>query len=126
MIAYYITTIIGNGTNDNPYRSKVSDYGINYSSVIDLNKKNWCLVVVNTEDHSQLIADNQIREISSDLLETTWGELNTAKKNKITQALTYSGISFTPTNDTTILQILNALLHSIDSFGNLSKIYTSV
>lgn len=62
MNRYYLSPIIGSGTEADPYRPKIADYGVDWAGVIKSDASGhpaqpWCLVLVNTADHSKLLAD---------------------------------------------------------------------
>lgn len=63
MNRYYLSPIIGSGTEADPYRPQVADYvkdwwGTFQSDANGHPAQPWCLVLVNAEDHSKLLADD--------------------------------------------------------------------
>ena len=65
MSRYYLSPIIGTGTESDPYRPKIADYGVSWAGVIPSDAaghpvKTWCLVLVEAADHAKLLADLDI------------------------------------------------------------------
>ena len=65
MSRYYLSPIIGTGTEADPYRPKIADYGVSWAGVIQSNTaghpaKAWCLVLVEATDHAKLLADTDL------------------------------------------------------------------
>lgn len=56
MKRYYLSKVIGDGTEMNPLRAAVADYGVNHVAEIQ-DGKDWCLVTVESKNHSALLED---------------------------------------------------------------------
>lgn len=65
MKRYYLCDLIGDGSDDNPFRPAVADLGVSWAGSIvtddNPNSPTWgrpvygdCLVIVNTDDHAKL------------------------------------------------------------------------
>jgi hypothetical protein len=54
MKKYYVSTVIGDGTEFNPYRPQLSDSGVNHVAVINQAVKPWALCLVSAQDHDVL------------------------------------------------------------------------
>lgn len=63
MKRYYLSPIIGSGSEADPYRPKVADFGVSWAGVIPSDPvtgqplRPWCLVQVEAPDHAALLAD---------------------------------------------------------------------
>lgn len=121
MKAYYICPIIGTGTDLDPYRSKVSNYNVNMA-VIASGYKNWCVTLVNANDHSAILADSQIFFVSDDITLTTFGSLSQQYKKRITDALSYVGITYTPKAEDTLEYLLNLFINELNPNGSVSQV----
>ena len=65
MNRYYLSPIIGTGTEADPYRPKIADYGGAWAGVIPSDAaghpvKPWCLVLVEAAGHARLLADTDL------------------------------------------------------------------
>lgn len=121
MKAYYVCPIIGTGTDLDPYRSKVSNYNVN-TSIVASSFKNWCVTLVNANDHSAILADSQIYLISEDITTTTFGSLAQQYKKRVTDALSYVGIVYTPKNEDTLEYLLNLFINELCPNGSVSQV----
>lgn len=108
--------MVGNGTEESPYRPKVADYPkINWSAVVSHNpdgtlKFPWAFVIVKAIDHTALLADNQIKALPDISLDLTVGDLPAGVRNALNTALTNFGIDTSPVKlSTTIRQVLRYL-----------------
>lgn len=98
MKRYYLSDIIGDGTEENPFRPAVADLGVAWSGSIptdpDTGKplKTWALVIVSAANHAALRADNRIAALPDFPLDGKVSAINTTTKNGMLNALTKRGI----------------------------------
>lgn len=66
---YYSSSIIGNGTEDDPYRPKVANYKCSYSTVYEMPDAKSSIVVVNAtpEVFAQIGTDPEITLLADNL-----------------------------------------------------------
>lgn len=127
MKRYYVCRVVGDGTENNPYRPKVANYPVNWVGILGSNpdgtpKKAWALVLVNAVDHTALLADNQIKAIPDLSLDATWGTLSTPQRNAAKNAIEAEGIDLSwVNNQTTIRKILRYLGQEQESGFNENK-----
>jgi hypothetical protein len=63
MKRYYLCPIVGDGSEFNTYRAKVADYNVNHLAVIPVDMTTgkplftWCLVLVDTINHTPILND---------------------------------------------------------------------
>ena len=67
---YYLSPIIGDGTEENPYRPKVAEYGLPWTASIASKEDGHpaqmvTVVEVITADHSVLLADNELTDVTA-------------------------------------------------------------
>lgn len=90
---YYISKIVGDGTEGNAFRAKVEDYGVQYSAEIQsdpvtgLPLKDWCLCVVAAKDHSQLRKDADIDPLPDFPMDGKVSSIHTNTKNDMVNKL---------------------------------------
>lgn len=66
---YYLSTIIGDGTEENPYRSACAAHGVNFAGMVSSDPETglpnlpWSLVIVSTASHAALLADPNIESL---------------------------------------------------------------
>ncbi len=97
---YYLCNIIGDGSDDNPYRPAVADYeasGVSWAGVIESGPDGRpihadCLVIVNTEDHSALRRDARIDAMPDFALDGKMSAINNVVKTAMVNALRRRGI----------------------------------
>mgnify|MGYP001585652372 CR=1 FL=1 len=94
---YYLSPVIGDGSEDNPVRAKVKDYGVSQAPVIPSGPDgmplfNWCLVVVNTVNHAPLLADVAIDALPDVPLDLKVNSIHTSARQAMVSALTKRGI----------------------------------
>ena len=86
---YYISPLIGTGNEFDPFRPKVADYGVSWVGSIPNNPEtgqplfNYCLVLVNTQNHGQLIADSAIDSLPDFPLDGKVSSIHTVTKNNM-------------------------------------------
>lgn len=57
---YYVCDVLGDGTEDNAWRTAVSEHGVNHSATFEERAGGRALVVVNAVDHTPLLDDPRI------------------------------------------------------------------
>lgn len=97
---FYITKIIGNGSEENPYRPKVADYNVSWSGVIPSNpdgtpKFGFTFVIVSTQNHQPLLADPQIKGMPELSLDAQISTLSKDVRDKMLAYFDEEGISRT-------------------------------
>lgn len=98
MKRYYISPIIGDGTEFNPFRPKIADYGVAWVGSIPSDPNtgqplfNWTLVMVNAVNHGTVLADNAIDALPDFPLDGKVSAINTATKNAMLTKLEARGI----------------------------------
>lgn len=93
---YYVSNIIGNGTDEDPFRPKVADYGVSWVGSIPTDANGIpvyadCLTVVNAEDHSALRKDAAIDAMPDFPLDGKVSAIQTSTKNAMMTALAVRG-----------------------------------
>jgi hypothetical protein len=114
---FYISKVIGDGTEENPFRPKVADYPVTWMGMFSHPAvRAWALVKVDAVDHADLIADTQIRPIPEGSLDKTVGSLPAAVKKKLNDYLTENGIDTSWVKNTmTIREVVRNLGQMHDS-----------
>lgn len=97
---FYITKIIGNGSEENPYRPKVADYNVSWSGVIPSNpdgtpKFGFTFVIVNTQNHQALLDDPQIKGMPELSMDAQISTLSKAVRDKMLAYFDEEGIDRT-------------------------------
>lgn len=124
MRRYYISPIVGDGSESNPFRPKVANYGVPWVGVQSTGPdgrpdRTWSLVLVNTTDHTALIADPDIRAIPMAALDNTLSTLTTQQRQFLRDVVQELGLDTSQvTAQTTLRQVLRqigrALVGSFD------------
>ncbi len=97
MKRYYISKIIGDGSDLNPYRTKVAGYGVNHVSVIENDPATgaplhaFALCLVNAVNHAPLLIDPDIDALPDVGLDIKMSAVHTATKNALLSRLTARG-----------------------------------
>ena len=124
MKRYYVCPVIGDGTEENAYRPKVADYNVSWTGLLStdpqgLPKKAWSLVLVDTVDHTAILADGKIFALPDSGLDTTFGSLSPAERNRVRNYLGSIDIDTTwITNNTPLREIVRAVgLQHVDTFN---------
>lgn len=94
---YYLCDVIGDGTEDNPFRPAVADYGVNWSGSIPTGEDGrptttWALVIVGAKDHAQLRKDARLDALPDFPLDGKVSAVNTASRNALTAAMSKRGV----------------------------------
>ncbi len=89
---YYVCDIIGNGTEENPYRPAVADYGVSWVGSIPTNEQGhpvfaWSLVLVASKEHASLRGDNRIDPLPDFPLDGRMNAINQAASAALSAAL---------------------------------------
>lgn len=96
---YYISPIIGDGSEFNPFRPKVADYGVSWAGSIPSDPNTgqplstWALVVVNAKNHAALLADDAINALPDFPLDGKVSSVHTATKNNMIAKMKKRGIN---------------------------------
>jgi hypothetical protein len=99
MKRYYISPIIGDGTEENPFRPKVADHGVAWVGSIPSDPDTghplfaWTLVLVNAINHGPLLADQTIDAMPDFPLDGKVNAINTATKNAMLSKMQARGIN---------------------------------
>lgn len=101
----YLSRIIGDGTENNPYRPAVQDHGVNYSGSMlsDPDGKplhGECLVIVATSNHAKLRNDPNLDPLPDFPMDGKVSSINTATKNAMIVALQKRGFSTSGVSNT--------------------------
>lgn len=94
---YYLCDILGDGTEENPFRPAVADHGVNWSGEVSTGddgrpNKNFALAVVATNNHGKLLSDSRIDPLPEFPLDGKISAMHTAAKNGLTTAMQKRGI----------------------------------
>lgn len=95
---YYISPIIGTGSEEDPFRPKVADYGVSWAGSIPSNPNTghptspWALVIVNAKNHAALLADGTIDALPDFPLDGKVSSVHTATKNAMINKMQARGI----------------------------------
>ncbi len=98
MKRYYISKIIGDGTEGNSYRVKIADSGKNYVAVIANDPvtgaptRQWALVLVAAADHTDLLADTDNNAFPDITLDAIISTIPLATRNAVKNFLLSRGI----------------------------------
>lgn len=121
---FYISKIIGTGEETDPYRPKVADYGVPWVGVISSNedgtpKYSFAFVVVRTQDHTALLADQQIKGMPELSLDAQISSLPSNVRQQMLQFVTDEGIDTSGLNgSSTMRQVLRRIgQHLVASFN---------
>lgn len=95
---YYISPIIGDGSENNPYRPKVADHGVAWSGAIPSGPdgkptSSWALVIVAAKNHAAIIADKDIDDLPEFPLDGKVSAIQTQTKNAMKSKMEKRGIS---------------------------------
>jgi hypothetical protein len=120
MKRFYLSPIIGTGTDDDPYRTKLSDYGVNHVAVIPNGADgrplfNRALCIVASADHTQLVADGAIDRFPDLSLDAQMSSLTNAERTRIRNFLTNRNIAITFTNTDTYRSVLRKIGRHFDA-----------
>lgn len=127
MRRFYISPIIGNGTETNPYRASAADKGKSYLSIIPTGADGiplfrWALCVVNTTDHTPLTGDATIEALPDISLDSQLSVLPTNVRNNLVNKLTQRGVDMTGISaSSTFSDVLNRIGRTLDSLFRLDR-----
>lgn len=104
MKRYYLSNLVGDGSEDNPFRPRVADYGVAWAGSIPTDENpasptygrpiyGDCLVIVDTVDHNVLRQDSAIDALPDFPLDGKVSGINAAAKNAMNAALERRGFS---------------------------------
>lgn len=98
MKRYYISTIIGDGSEFDPFRPKIADYGVSWVGVIPSDPTTgqplfpWTLVLVEAISHASLLADRDITPLPDFPMDGKVSAINTATRNRMVADLQAQGV----------------------------------
>lgn len=103
MKRYYISDVIGDGSEDNPYRAAAEVPGVNVTALIpthpeghpDYGKPSspWCLCLVAADDHVRIRKLPGVDPLPDVTLDTRWGAADREKQDAAMAALSRRGIA---------------------------------
>lgn len=102
---YYLCDIIGTGSDMDPYRPVVADYGVAWVGVIESNPETGApihadtLVLVETDNHAKLRADSRIDALSDFVLDGKMNAINSAARTAMSAALSRRKFSASSINN---------------------------
>ena len=111
---YYLSPIIGNGqTLQTAFRAKIADMGVAQAPIIPTVGGRptfaWTLVLVNTIDHSPLLADAALTPLPDISLDTLLTTLSVPIRNVLSAKLASLGVDGTITASTTLREIIRRI-----------------
>jgi len=117
---YYISPIIGDGTETNPYRAKVSDHGKPWVGVIPTDEtgkpiKDWALVLVDTANHKPIVDDNAIDALPDVSLDVKLSAIGSSERGKMASALAGRGISDNTNSSDSYRVLVNGIGKQLDA-----------
>lgn len=95
---YYISPIVGDGSEMNPYRAKISDYGKSWTGTIPSDPVtgiplfDWALCIVSSVDHGLIVADRTIDRLPEVSLDIKVSAIGPAAKSRLDTAISARGI----------------------------------
>jgi len=98
MKRYYLCDIIGDGTDDNPYRPAVADHSQKWAASLPTGMDGKplhsdCLVIVEADNHMPLRADKRIDPLPDMTLDGKFSAVSVAAKNAMSAAMVKRGFS---------------------------------
>ncbi len=102
---YYLCDIIGTGDETDPFRPAVADHGVAWAGLIDSDPETGrplhtnTLVVVETENHAKLRADNRIDSLPDFALDGKMTAINSSARSQMAAALNRRGFNTTNINN---------------------------
>ena len=111
MKRYYITKIIGDGTENNPYRPKIADAGVSWVGAIPTGADGkplfaWAFVLAATANHVTLLADTDNDGLPDLSPDATLGSLSTLVRTALLNRLADRGIDVSDIKTTTTYRAL--------------------
>lgn len=104
---YYLCDIIGDGSEENPFRPAVANYNVSWTGPIETGEDGRpihanTIVLVNTENHTQLRNDPKIDPMAEYPLDGKISGLSVAAKNMCYASMVKHGFSTQQLNSTTL------------------------
>ncbi len=111
---YYISKIIGTGTETDPKRPKIAEYGVNFS-ITHSDQLDWCLGVTDAGNVDSLVSDVDVVIFPAQSLDTLVFSVDESVRNQLfVQIQAFTGQSLTDLLPTTtfrrVLEYLGAIL----------------
>ena len=100
---YYISKIVGDGSEESPYRPRVADYKVSWAGMVPSNadgtpKYGFAFVIVSTVDHQILLDDPLIKGMPELSLDAQISTLSKAVRDKMLAYFDQEGIDRTGLN----------------------------
>lgn len=120
MRRYYISPIIGTGTEEDPYRPKLADGGKPWVAIIPSKSDGtpsfpWALCLVNALDHTGILGDSNNDGLPDITLDSQLSVLPANQRNQLINRLNQRGIDMTGINATsTFRQLLERVGKQLD------------
>lgn len=117
---YYISRVVGDGTDGDPYRAKIADYGVAHVAIIASGpdghpSRPWALCLVNTTNHAPLVADSDLRAIPVSALDNTLGSLTPQQRQFLRDMVEELGLDTSEvTAQTTLRQLLRYIGRTLE------------
>jgi hypothetical protein len=89
---YYVCDVIGDGSEENPFRPVVADLGVNWVGEVSADNTR-AFVLVNAVNHAAIIAHTRINALPDFPLDGKINAMQTAARNAMNNALTRRGFS---------------------------------
>ncbi len=111
---YYLAPVVGDGSEENAYRLKVADYGVNHTAVIASDPTTgrpvvpWGLAIVATPNHLPLLQDSTLDAAPDVAFDTKWTAIRTKTRAEFATRLQARGID-------------TSFLSSVDGFRDVIR-----
>lgn len=94
MKRYYFSKVVGTGSEFDPYRAEVADKGVSHVAVIrdPPSAGDWCLVMVNTDDHTTLRGMPDTEQLPDFPLDGKMTAINATSRRGLEQSMGRRGI----------------------------------
>ena len=98
MKRYYLSPIIGSGSEADPYRPKIADFGVSWAGIIPSDPvtgqpvRSWCLAQVETPDHTVLLADADLTALPNIILDAKISSLSKPARDRLAARLVELGV----------------------------------
>lgn len=118
MKRYYVCDVIGDGSDDSPYRAAVSDHRVSHVAVIPVGPdgrpaRPWCLALAAAASHGPLLADRRLDALPDFPLDGKVSSMHGPTRTAMALALQRRGI------DTAFLQGTDGYREVVRTLGRL-------
>jgi hypothetical protein len=108
---WFLSPVVGTGSENDAYRSKIADFGVNHVAVIPSKpdgtpRFGWCLVKVNAASFAALDADADLDGFPLVSLDATVASLPAGVRTRLRTALERRGIDTTDVTGATPLRVI--------------------